>query len=191
MLIYTQHHGYPQHSMQEHHQRVQNTLNKIAHKVAEASYPTHKREWGGADVVITSKQPATKGGGFYPEPRRVVTPFSGELSWLFYQLRDAFADLLDSVNKTEFYGRLANAAIRYQKRLEDKPENVQDLLSAVLHEAFAILEEMDEGEFQYLLIASGNTIWDDLVERADRRGYIGIEETRQFFEEMERRHHDA
>lgn len=177
--------------MQEQYESVQSTLKRIAHKVAEASYPTNKQEWGGADVVITSKRPLTEGGRFYPDPRYVVTPFYKELSWLFYQLRDAFADLLDSVNKIEFYGRLANAAIRYQQYLEDKPENVQYLLSAVLHEAFAILEEMDEGEFQYLLIASGNTIWDDCVERADRRGYIGIEETRQFFEEMERRHHGA
>lgn len=177
--------------MQEHHQRVQNTLTEIAHKVAIASYPADKREWGGADVVITSKEPVTKDSGFYPEPRYVVTPFSSELSWLFYQLRDAFAGLIDSVTKIEFYGRLANAAIRYQQYLEDKPEDVQDLLSAVLHEAFAILDELDEGEFQYLLIASGNTISDDSVKQADRRGYIGIKETQQFFEEMEKRHHDA
>lgn len=177
--------------MQEQYQCIQNTLKNIAHKVTEASYPTDKREWGGADVVITSKQPVTECGGFYPNPRYVVTPFSRELSWLFYQLRDAFAALLDSVNKIEFYGRLANAAIHYQHCLEDKPENVQALLDAVLHEAFTILDEMAEGEFQYLLVASGNTIWNDLVEQADRRGYIGIEETRRFFEEMERRHYDA
>ncbi len=47
-------------------------LDVLSKKILDEPTPTAK-EWGGADVVITSRQPKTRGGGFYPEPRHVVT----------------------------------------------------------------------------------------------------------------------
>jgi hypothetical protein len=150
------------------------------------------KEWGGADVVITSIIPTpSTGDSFYPEPRYVVTPSAKVLSRLFYSLRDAFKKIDDfSFFKIEFFGRLANAALRYQSRLAGSSENPKDLLQAVLHEAFAMLDEMEEGSFKILPFAPGNTIWDDLVERGEASGYLGTKQTQLFFEEMNRRHHD-
>lgn len=73
-------------------------------------------EWGGADVGITSQKPKPWSGGFYSEPRYVVTPHAPELSWLFEQLQSVFSDLLDGTTKIELFGRLANAALRYQNK---------------------------------------------------------------------------
>ena len=177
--------------MDQNFETVCANLLDLISRIQKGEYPHKSRSWVGADVVITSKAPEPSNSQFYPEPRYVVTPFYRELSWLFTELRDIFAQLIDGATKIEFFGRLANMAIRYQKRLKRKPENEKDLLIAIIHEAFAILEEMAEGKFQYLGVAVGNTIFDDLVDRAEASGFLGLEETRNFFEEMERRYRDA
>jgi len=156
-------------------------LENLLQRLNRAPIPKSEN-WGGADVVITSQKPESKGGGFYPEPRYVVTEHASQLSWLFVQLRNVFSGLLDGTTKIEFYGRLANAALRYQSKNEGN-ENQKDLLFAVLHEAFAMLDEMEEGSFEYLLVASGNTIADDFVEETQRRGFLSVDETKQFFAE--------
>ena len=46
-----------------------------------------------------------------------------------------------------------------------------------------MLDEMEEGTFEYLQVAPGNAITDDFIERAESRGFIGIEETKRFFAE--------
>jgi len=158
-----------------------NELENLSERLNRAPIPKSK-DWGGADVVITSQKPESKGDGFYPEPRYVVTVHAPQLSWLFVQLRNVFSVLLDGTTKIEFYGRLASAALRYQIKNKGN-ENQKDLLFAVLHEAFAMLDEMEEGKFEYLLIAGGNTIADDFIERAESRGFVGVEETKKFFAE--------
>lgn len=154
-------------------------LNHLSKELVKEPIPRAK-EWGGADVVVTSRQPQTARDGFYAEPRCVVTPNAKQLSWLFYQLRDIFSGLYDSASKGEFFGRLANAALRYQSKNKDS-ENQRDLLLAVLHESFAMLDEMEEGAFEYLPVAFGNTIVDDFIEQAERRGFIGVDDTKKFF----------
>jgi hypothetical protein len=86
------------------------------------------------------------------------------------------------MTKIEFFGRLANAALRYQSRCGGS-EVRRDLLLAVLHEAFAMLDELEEGTFQCLAFSFGNTIADDFIEREEKRGFIGVEETKAFFAE--------
>lgn len=148
-------------------------------------------EWSGADVLITSKAAESDGNGsFYPEPRTVVTPFAGEIGWLFNRLRDAFNGLIDGTSKIEFYGRLANAVRDYQQGVNGEGQS-QDTLRAVLHEAFIMLEEIEEGTFAYLPIASGNTILADLVRKAEESGYIGVEATKEFFKELEKKHRES
>ena len=156
-------------------------LDALLKKMRGEQIPTAK-EWSGADVVITSRQPETQGGGFYPEPRYVVTPNARQLSWLFYQLRDIFSGMYDGTTKIEFFGRLANASLRYQSRCKGEEKQI-DLLFAVLHEAFSMLDEMEEGSIQYLPVAVGNTIADDFIEEAERRGFLSVEETKRFFAE--------
>jgi len=168
--------------MQTECEKTRTKLNKMAKEIASDATPAAADEWGGADVIIREKAISQKPGGFFPEPRAVVTPHSRHLTWLFYQLRDAFHELLDHITKTEFYGRLANAALRYQARCCGA-EVKRELLLAVLHEAFAMLDEMEEGTFQYLWVAPGNAIADDFIERVEERGFIGVEETKRFFAE--------
>jgi len=155
------------------------TLDLLSRRLLDDPLPTAE-EWGGADVVIASRRPETEGGGFYPEPRYVITQSARQLSWLFYELRDTFKGLYDGATKIEIFGRLANAAIRYQRKCGGN-ENQRDLLFAVLHEAFAMLDEMEEGTFQYLIVAPGNAIADDFIERAESRGFLGVEKTKEFF----------
>ncbi len=169
--------------MKTPYEQTRARLNELAHQLARASTPEAPDEWGGADVVICAKRPKKQTEpGFFPEPRTVVTPHSRYLTWLFYQLRDAFHDILDQMTKIEFYGRLANAALRYQSRCGGA-EVRKELLLAVLHEAFAMLDEFEEGTFQCLWVAPGNAIADDFIEREEKRGFIGVEETRKFFAE--------
>ena len=60
----------------------------------------------------------------------------------------------------------------------------------MVHESYSILEEMEDGEFRFLPVASGNTIWDDLVDQGERSGYLGPEATRVFLESMEKKYHE-
>lgn len=110
------------------------------------------REWGGADVVITSRRTPQvmqwlEDSGIVirlqssvPRRRLVVTPYAGELSWLFYQLRDIFAGRIDFVSKYDFYGALAQAAM---DEIEKNPvaESCAGLLNAVIDRAFGMLGE--------------------------------------------------
>ena len=57
------------------------------------------------------------------------------------------------------------------------------MLFTVLHEAFAILHEMEEGTFEYFLVSPGNEIVDDFIEQSERREFISVEETKKLFAE--------
>ena len=164
------------------------TLNYLFQRLLLTPVPTDK-EWSGANVVITYRQVNRASSSFYSEPRYVVTDDAKELSWLFYQLRDIFAQLYDNKSKLEFFGRLANTALRYQSISKDD-ENQRDLLFAVLHEAFAILDEMEKDIFEYFLVSPGNEIVDDFIEQSQRRGFISVEETNKFFA-LKKLSHDA
>ncbi|MGA2701009.1 MAG: hypothetical protein ABSH35_07920 [Isosphaeraceae bacterium] len=171
---------------------IRGKLSTLSTEILAGRFDHASQAWGGADVAITDRPPKpSSADDFYPEPRYVVTKHALELSWLFESLRDIFSPVLDGATKIEFYGRLANAANHYVARFAGQARTAQDLLFAVAHEAFAILDEMEDGEFHFLLVAVGNTIWDDLVDEAERSGYLGPEATRRFFEDMEKRHHDA
>lgn len=107
------------------------------------------REWGGADVVISRRMtPSIKAWlgnqnvvisfqNSVPKKRVVITKYSKELSWLFYQLRDFFYFKVDYISKYDFFGLLAQAAINYL----DSVDTVypKDLLLIVLKEAEAYL----------------------------------------------------
>ena len=141
-------------------------LDVLSRKLLEEPIPS-VQEWGEANVVITSQLPQTQDEGFYPEPGYLVTRNSKQLSWLFVQLQDIFSDLIfsdlySSTSKVEFFGRLANAALRYQNTCKGNEEQYE-LLAAVLKEAYAILEDLKEGVFEYVLVAPGSVIADDLI----------------------------
>ena len=138
--------------------------------------------WQGADVVITNKPPIIQDGGFYPAPRYVVTSHASELSWLFEQVRNIFIEIDDyGFLKEEIFGRLGNTANRF---LAKNPEaDTNETLLAVMHEAFAIAEEIRDGEFAALMVTSGNQILDDLISESEKGGFLTVEETKAYFKD--------
>jgi hypothetical protein len=135
--------------MQAQIARTKKRLNELADEILSPNYGRSPsiREWGGADVVITSPQPRVIAECFYPEPRYVVTTNAKPLSRLFYDLRAAFYELLDCSSKIQFYDRLAMAALNYQEGLHGEPEDTVELLNAVLLETHEILAQMEQGSF--------------------------------------------
>lgn len=124
-----------------------NTLKETINSKALPSDLSEVRDWGGADVTIvevldeaTQDWLETQSSVIISfqktEPRRraVVTKFSKELSWLFYQLRDICSEHLDYATKYDFYGTLAQSAMDYLDRHRGT-ENQTDLLAAVVEEA--------------------------------------------------------
>jgi hypothetical protein len=163
--------------------KTKELLEKLDREISMANIKKARREWGGADVIITKNKPKRSNNSFYPDPRFVVTEYSLELSWLFEKLRDAFysKSLIDGCSKIEFFGRLANAANRYI--LRNSKINVQELCASVLHEGYAIYEEIIDGNFEVLPIAIGNEIVDDYIDEAERSGFIGVDNTIAFFKD--------
>jgi hypothetical protein len=140
------------------------------------------RMWQGADVVITNESPSIKESGFYPAPRYVVTSHASELSWLFEQVRNIFMEIDDyGYLKEEIFGRLGNTANRFLSKNPDA--NVRETLLAVMHEAFAITEEIQDGEFETLMVTSGNQILDDLISESEKGGFLTVEETESYFKD--------
>ena len=158
-------------------------LREIELHIADNSLPKALSAWGGADVVISFRPQQTSSESFYPEPRFVVTPHALEVSWILEELLKAFnaEERLDGQTKIEFFGRLANAANRCLKM--NVAASAHELCAAILHESFAIYEEMERGTFDTLGVALGNEIVDDYVDDVLESGFIGIEETRKFFSE--------
>ena len=158
------------------------TLLETATILNTKPIPCAKNTWGGADVII-SKFPLKprKGNSFRNEPRCVVTPCAGELSWLVERLRDAFyaENRLDGCSKIEFFGRLANAASRCIAQGYTK--NAAPLCRAVLHEALSIYDEMEAGRFGALGVAIGSEILDDHITDDQRTGYVSMPKTIDFF----------
>ncbi len=136
--------------------------------------------WGGADVCIVKRLPKIKSGGFYPDPRFVVTDHVLELSWLFEQLRDIFKEIEDyGFWKEELFGRLGNTATRYLAKSPNA--SAKELFLAVMHEAFLIFEEIQNGKFLSPMVTSNNRIYDDLILESERDEFLGVEETLELF----------
>lgn len=162
-----------------------NTLRETASILNEQPIPCAVHTWGGADVIITKSKPEPRAeDSFRDEPRYVVSPRANELSWLFERLRDAFyaEGRLDGCSKIEFFGRLANAANRCIA--QGNSENGANLCRAVLHEAFAMYEEMEAGTFGVLGVAIGGEILDDDTDETLRAGYVSVQDTIDLFRSL-------
>ena len=154
-------------------------LVDLSGSIAKDEFGTSK-PWGGADVCIVKKLPKIKSGGFYPDPRFVVTDHEIELSWLFEQLRDIFNKIEDyGFWKEELFGRLGNTANRYLTKFPTA--SAKELLLAVMHEAFSIIEEIQDGDFRSPMVTINNRIYDDLILESERDEFLGVEETLEYF----------
>jgi hypothetical protein len=157
-------------------------LDELAHLLANPVLPKASHHWSGADVLITSApQPNHLRRSVYPRDRQVLTEHALEVSYFFEVLRDPFYEevLMDHCSKIELFGRLATAA---EACLLEQPEATAHLVcAAVLREAYAMAKQMDEGEFDFLIVTEGNPIGDDPTLPGQRTGYSSIKETMEFF----------
>jgi hypothetical protein len=106
-------------------QKIYNHI--INNEVQELARET--KEWGSAGIIIMNPQGKTNINGSpitesqLRENHRgkisVITKYSKELSWLFYELRDAGVRKIDFLNKYFFYEMLATNAISYIEANEE------------------------------------------------------------------------
>ena len=126
-------------SMKEKIKKLKEKIKTI--DVTEAAKGTE--EWGGADVIITAEMNESIKDWIGSQPlvisfqktaprrRLVLTNYSRELSWLFFELKAIFYDKLDYIIKYDFYGSLAQAALEYIEE-HKKKVMLKPLLLAVL-----------------------------------------------------------
>ena len=123
------------------------TLKQTINSKALPSDLSEVHDWHGANVTIVEvldevtqdwlgTQPGVIISVQKTEPRRraVVTNFSKEVRWLFYQLREMCSEYLDYVTKYDFYGTLAQSAMDYLD-CHRGTESQTGLLTAVVEEA--------------------------------------------------------
>ena len=136
-------------------QEILKRLDELQQKIDSGEFAaeaTSVEEWGGADVIISTRltdrikewqgdQPVVisfQETG--PQRRAVITEYSKELSWLFYELGGIFAEEIDYVSKYDFYGLLAQSALDYLDAYKGKIKCDQ-LLTAVLDMARSFCEK--------------------------------------------------
>src|SRR5271165_5941812 len=136
----------------------------------------------GSDVLIASApKPDHLRRSFSPRDREVLTEHALEVSYFFDVLRDPLDEeaLNNHCSKIEFFARLAAAA---EACLLEQPDATAHVIcAAVLREACAMARQMDESEFDFLIVAEGNQIGDDPTLPGQRTGYLSIKETIEFF----------
>ena len=98
-------------------------------------------EWLGADVVVTSNFAGPE-SGYMGHDLLVRTNHAKAVTWLFFELRDSFANALNSGNKYGFYSRLASAALAHLSKHQPESQDHRPLLKSVLTVAFAIGAEL-------------------------------------------------
>ena len=94
-------------------------LERLAIQITSGEIGTAKH-WGGADIAIVANRPSETASSFYPDPRHVVTSPVKGLSWLFVKLKTLFIPYYTFQSKIDFFGRLVNAALRYQKQCKGR-----------------------------------------------------------------------
>ena len=132
-------------------------------------------------MIVSAPQPDDLRSSLHPRDCEVLTEHALEVSYFFEVLRDPFYEevLIDHCSKIEFFGRLAAAA---DACLLQQPDATAHLVcAAVLREAYAMAKQIDEDEFDFLTVAEGNQIADDLTLPRQRIGYSSIKETISFF----------
>ena len=109
----------------------------------------------GAAFMTKLKLSAEPYLGLGGEPLSVVTPHAHAPAWLLDRLDAAFAPLLGSRLMGEFFERIAEACIDYCAFVPAGLDTDGNLLRIILREARDLLDEMEEGEFPYVLTEGG------------------------------------
>ena len=123
--------------------RIQTAPTEIKLHPQQGSLP----EWRGADVIITSD--FTSGPPHFNDGIDLVvrTQHAQVLTWLFFELRDAFQHWLDVTNKYGFFGALADAALKHLAENQPEPDDPTTLLKSVLSRGFDALQVLRKEGF--------------------------------------------
>ncbi|QZH65027.1 hypothetical protein [Mycolicibacterium farcinogenes] len=158
---------------------VRTRLHALDQAVAAGEAGSSRHPWEGAGLCVVTAMPDHPYDGSI---KFVVTPHAAALSWLVRALWTACHPLMDSMAKVEFFGRLGNAAHRYQRRASDS-EKTRDLLGAVLHEAYDIVADIETGRFQPFPVAPRGVVHDDLLPADVHDDALSDAEIEQWFHE--------
>ncbi len=153
-------------------------LQALDKAVAAGKVCEDRHLWGGAGLVVDTTMPEPP----YREAKYVVTPYAASLSWLVRALWAACRPLFDSMTKFEFFGRLANAALRSQQRA-GSGENARYLLGAVVHEAFEIVGDIENGRFKALPVAIAGEVHDDQLPNSEHDDALSDADIEQWFKD--------
>ena len=118
--------------------------------------------WGFADTLVTDSQPTAKANAFYPEPRAFVSPYPGEMAWVFSRVVQATRGLPGyGLWKEELFGRLGNVGNSYVAA--DEVDSARELALVIVLEALLFVEKLDSPDgVEVLSVAVDNEIADDV-----------------------------
>lgn len=102
-------------------------------------------EWRGAGVRVACRPPEDRCNFWDADELLVLTPHSRALTCLLLEVRDAFGDRVDWINKYEFYGTLAEAALAHIDKNGFEKSDYRPLLLAVLSNAISQAAIIDSG----------------------------------------------
>ena len=110
---------------------IKENIRQLENNIKEGKFNNdlyNIKEWGGADVIISDKKTPelikwsenqsiiidlNNNSFVSPGNRLIISKYSKELSWLFYELKAIFHDYIDFSNKYQFYGILAESALEF------------------------------------------------------------------------------
>lgn len=165
--------------------RVEESIDAISQELDEGKLKRGQK-WGGANLVIVETQDEIQESNGFKSYRYVVTTHAREVSYILTKLYNAFTeeDLLDYLSKLEFCGRLGNIVNRFLRKNPDA--SALELCKAMVHEAYAIAEEMDEGEFTILFSDLGVAVYNDIFDELEfsEEDLCGEEDTVKFYKDL-------
>jgi hypothetical protein len=128
-------------------------LNEIQSRVAGLADRVRSGElgrtepWRGADVVVTPEYIPIEPNGFYPDDDQLITEHVAEVSWAFYELRDAFSSFLTSESKYWFFGTLRQAGmLGIEVQRPSSSEDARITVEFMVRAAEAMLESIRHAE---------------------------------------------
>jgi len=102
-------------------------LNQLRQKIEKGQFPNKYKEFGGADLIITSD----KNRKHEEHITMVYTEHAAAMSWLVFQLKEIYDNDLNWRNKYDFYpviGKLVNDSLTSQDKLFDSMLFVIDVI---------------------------------------------------------------
>ena len=102
-------------------------LNQLRHKVEKGQFPNEFKEFGGAELIITSDT----NRNHEEKTTMVYTEHAAAMSWLVYELKGIYDNDLNWKNKYDFYpviGKLVNESLTSQDKLFDSMLYVIDVI---------------------------------------------------------------